>query len=337
MDPNQVQSDVNAARTQGNALQNQFNQQANQSYGQYQQAYGQQQGAQSTLADYSKQLANQNAGDQYKQAFQSYQQQYAPNLQNVMSSDMASAGQLGGQLSQANQQFNQAGGVGGYGLSAGQLGNYEQGVLQPLQTGLTSTNAQLNAANQVFGNLSSAANQQTTQQLAGQQQGLSGYEAAAQNATNIAQQAASTMQDIELLQQNQGRVTSDQITNYQNAYSTYIQAQAAAQSASAQMLLNKSSANQQNFTTIQTAIAAHPNATNAQLAAETGQPESVIAGIRAPKPSGTPASTQVINLTPNKTNTSIPAQIPTTQTGKATQFAPQNASQLTNLIRRGIY
>ena len=333
MNQGQVQTDVNNARNQGNALQNQYNQQAGQAQGQYQQAYGQQQNAASQLQDYTKQIAGQNYGNIYGQDLSNAQSMYGFDPKSLA---LANKNLLQTQtaMQYAPQASTQAGNY--YGGTAGQAENAYQNMAGNLNTTLAN---QSNAVGQ-YQNLLSAtqnqANQQTTQQLAGQAQALGGYEAVAQNYTNIANNAAQTMTAIEKLQQDQGTVTAGQITAYQNAYSNYVTAQAAASQAASAALLAKSGSNAQNFQTIQTAIAAHPNATNAQLAAETGQPESVIAGVRAPKPSGTPASTPV-NLTPNKTNTSKPAQIPTTQTGKATQFAPQNASQLTDLIRQGIY
>ena len=89
------------------------------------------------------------------------------------------------------------------------------------------------------------------------------------------------MTAIEKLQQDQGTVTAGQITAYQNAYSNYVTAQAAASQAASAALLNKSTANAQNYKLMQDAIGGKPNATNAQIAAATGMPESVIAGIRS--------------------------------------------------------
>ena len=278
MNQGQVQTDVNNARTQGNALQAQYNQQAGQAQGQYQQAYGQQQGAASQLQDYTKQIAGQNYGNIYGQDLSNAQSMYnfdpkslALANKNLLQTQTA--------MQYAPQASTQAGNY--YGGTAGQAENAYQNMAGNLNTTLAN---QSNAVGQ-YQNLLSAtqnqANQQTTQQLAGQAQALGGYEAVAQNYTNIAQNASQTMTAIEKLQQDQGTVTAGQIAAYQNAYSNYVTAQAAASQAASAALLNKSTANAQNYKLMQDAIGGKPNATNAQIAAATGMPESVIAGIRS--------------------------------------------------------
>ena len=340
MNQGQVQTDVNNARTQGNALQAQYNQQAGQAQGQYQQAYGQQQNAASQLQDYTKQIAGQNYGNIYGQDLSSAQTMYGFDpkslaLANKNLYNTQTAMQYAPQAAQ--QQGNYSG------ATAGQSAANYQNMAGNLNTTLANQSNAVGQYKDLLTLTQNQANQQTTQQLAGQAQALGGYEAVAQNYTNIANNASQTMTAIEKLQQDQGSVTADQITAYQNAYSNYVTAQAAASQAASAALTAKSGSNAQNLQTIQTAIGAHPNATNAQLAALTGQPESVIAGIRpygGANASGyNPQSynpQSKVNLTPSKTNKSTPAQIPTKQIGNATQFAPQNASQLTDLIRRGL-
>ena len=340
MNPTQVQTDVNNARNQGNALQAQYNQQAGQAQGQYQQAYGQQQNAASQLQDYTKQIAGQNYGNIYGQDLSNAQQMY-----NFDPKSLALANKNLLQTQTAMQYAPQAAAQAGnyYGGTAGQAENAYQNMAGNINTTLANQSNAVGQYKDLLTLTQNQANQQTTQQLAGQAQALGGYEAVAQNYTNIAQNAAQTMTAIEKLQQDQGTVTSGQIAAYQNAYSNYVTAQAAASQAASAAMLAKSGSNAQNLSTIQTAFGAHPNATNAQLAALTGQPESVIAGIRpygGANASGynpqsyNPQSS--VNLTPNKTNTSKPAQIPTKQFGNATVFDP-NASQVTDLIRRGMY
>ena len=277
MNPNQVNQDVNNARNTGNRLQNQFDQQANQTYGQYNQAYDKAQGAGTDLQDYTRKIAGMNYGDIYGQDLANSQSKYGFDPKSLA---LANKNLLNTQtaMQYAPQSSTQAGNY--YGGTAGQAMSAYQNMAGNLNTTLAN---QSNAVGQ-YQNLLSAtqneANQQTTQQLAGQAQALGGYEAVAQNYTNIAQNASQTMTAIEKLQQDQGTVTAGQIAAYQNAYSNYVTAQAAASTAASAALTAKAGSNAQNLSTIQTAIGAHPNATNAQLAALTGQPESVIAGIR---------------------------------------------------------
>lgn len=242
MNAGQVQTDVNNARNQGNALQAQYNQQAGQAQGQYQQAYGQQQNAASQLQDYTKQIAGQNYGNIYGQDLSNAQSMYGFDPKSLA---LANKNLLQTQtaMQYAPQASTQAGNY--YGGTAGQAENAYQNMAGNLNTTLAN---QSNAVGQYQNELSATqnqANQQTTQQLAGQAQALGGYEAVAQNYTNIAQNAAQTMTAIEKLQQDQGTVTSDQIAAYQNAYSNYVTAQAAAsQAASAAMLAKSTSAGQ---------------------------------------------------------------------------------------------
>ena len=234
MNPTQVQTDVNNARNQGNALQAQYNQQAGQAQGQYQDTYNQSQTAQKSLQDYTKQIAGQNYGNIYGQDLSNAQSMY-----NFDPKSLALANKNLLQTQTAMQYAPQAAAQAGnyYGGTAGQAENAYQNMAGNLNTTLAN---QSNAVGQ-YQNLLSAtqnqANQQTTQQLAGQQQGLSAYEATAQNATNIMNTASQTMTAIEKLQQDQGTVTSGQIAAYQNAYSNYVTAQAAAQKAAADAAL----------------------------------------------------------------------------------------------------
>ena len=234
MNQGQMQTDVNNARTQGNALQAQYNQQAGQAQGQYQDTYNQSQTAQKSLQDYTKQIAGMNYGNVYGQDLSNAQSMY-----NFDPKSLALANKNLLQTQTAMQYAPQAAAQAGnyYGGTAGQAENAYQNMAGNLNTTLAN---QSNAVGQ-YQNLLSAtqnqANQQTTQQLAGQQQGLSAYEATAQNATNIMNTASQTMTAIEKLQQDQGTVTSGQIAAYQNAYSNYVTAQAAAQKAAADAAL----------------------------------------------------------------------------------------------------
>ena len=335
MNEGQVQSDVNAARAQGNARQADLNQQSVQAKGQYQQAYGQEQGAASELQDYTRKIAGLNYGNIYGQDLSNAQSMYGFDPKSLA---LANKNLLQTQtaMQYAPQAAAQAGNY--YGGTAGQAENAYQNMAGNINTTLAN---QSNAINQ-YQNLLSAtqnqANQQTSQQLAGQAQALGGYEAVAQNYTNIANNASQTMTAIEKLQQDQGSVTADQITAYQNAYSNYVTAQAAASQAASAALTAKSTSAGQNIANLGSAgkalgtkVSAQQLANAANVSVEEAQ--AYLNNVAATTPKGTSS----VKLTPNKTNTSKPAQIPTKQTGNATQFAPQNASQITDLIRQGIY
>ncbi len=234
MNPTQVQTDVNNARNQGNALQAQYNQQAGQAQGQYQDTYNQSQTAQKSLQDYTKQIAGMNYGNVYGQDLSNAQSMYGFDpkslaLANKNLYNTQTAMQYAPQAAQ--QQGNYSG------ATAGQSAANYQNMAGNLNTTLANQSNAVGQYKDLLTLTQNQANQQTSQQLAGQQQGLSAYEATAQNATNIMNTASQTMTAIEKLQQDQGTVTSGQIAAYQNAYSNYVTAQAAAQKAAADAAL----------------------------------------------------------------------------------------------------
>ena len=237
MDPNQTQSDINSARQTGTDLQNQYNQQAAQTSGQYQDTYNQSQAAQKSLQDYTKQIAGMNYGNVYGQDLSNAQSMYGFDPKSLA---VANKNLLNTQtaMQYAPEAATQMGNY--YGTTAGGAENVYQSMAGNLNKTLAN---QSNAVGQ-YQNLLSAtqnqANQQTTQQLAGQSQALNAYEATAQNATNVMDSARQTMAAIEKLQQDQGTITSGQISDYRNAYSNYVTAQASATTAAAQAnLYNK--------------------------------------------------------------------------------------------------
>ena len=211
MNPTQ---DINQARQTGQQLQNQYNQQANQSYGQYQDTYNQAQGAQKGLQDYTKQIAGQNYGNVYGQDLSSAQTMYGFDPKSLA---LANRNLLQTQtaMQYAPQAAAQAGNY--YGGTAGQAENAYQNMAGNLNTTLANQSNAVGQYKDLISLTQNQANQQTTQQLAGQQQALSGYEATAQNSTNIMNNAAQTMSAIEKLQQDQGTVTAGQIKAYQDA------------------------------------------------------------------------------------------------------------------------
>ncbi len=277
MNPNHVNQDVNNARNTGNRLQNQFDQQANQTYGQYQDTYNQALGSQQDLKAYTRKIAGMNYGDIYGQDLANSQSKYGFDPKSLA---LANKNLLNTQtaMQYAPQSSTQAGNY--YGGTAGQAMSAYQNMAGNLNTTLANQSNAVGQYKDLLSATQNEANQQTTQQLAGQAQALGGYEAVAQNSTNIMNNASQTMTAIEKLQQDQGTVTAGQITAYQNAYSNYITAQAAASTAASYALTQRATANANNYKLMQDAIGGKQNATNAQIAAATGIPESVIAGMR---------------------------------------------------------
>ena len=253
MNPNHVNQDVNNARNTGNRLQNQFDQQANQTYGQYQDTYNQALGSQQDLKAYTRKIAGMNYGDIYGQDLANSQSKYGFDPKSLA---LANKNLLNTQtaMQYAPQSSTQAGNY--YGGTAGQAMSAYQNMAGNLNTTLANQSNAVGQYKDLLSATQNEANQQTTQQLAGQAQALGGYEAVAQNYTNIAQNAAQTMTAIEKLQQDQGTVTSGQIAAYQNAYSNYVTAQAAASQAASAAMLAKSQTAGQNLKNLATGITA---------------------------------------------------------------------------------
>lgn len=243
MNPTQVNQYTSQARSQGQALQNQYNQQAAQTYGQYQQSYGNAQNAQQKLLDFTSALPN--YGDLYGKALTGAQQMYGFDPTQLLKANQALA-HTNTAIANLPQAIQQQGNY--YGTTAGsEAANYANlaGNLNAVQQGQANT---ANAFQNVLAATQQQANQQTTQQLTGQAQQLQGYQQFATNAVNIMQNAGQTMAQIEQLQQNQGYATAQQVAAYQNAYSQYVQAQAAATQASAQAKLLAAQTAQQQLT-----------------------------------------------------------------------------------------
>ena len=258
MNPNQ---DIINARNSGNARQAQLDEQSRVSQGQYNQAYDRAQGAGSDLQDYTRKIAGLNYGNIYNQDLTNAQSKYGFDPKSLA---LANRNLLNTQtaMQYAPQSSTQAGNY--YGGTAGQAMSAYQNMAGNLNTTLGN---QANAVGQYKDLLSATqneANQQTSQQLAGQAQALGGYEAVAQNYTNIAQNASQTMTAIEKLQQDQGTVTAGQISAYQNAYSNYITAQAAASQAASLALTSRATAAGQNLKNLAAGATAFGSNVNAQ-------------------------------------------------------------------------
>lgn len=137
---------------------------------------------------------------------------------------------LTGALNSTNAQFNTAGGVGAYGVSAPALASYESSILNPLQTGVNTANSEVGALNTELGTMETGANQATSSQVQGEQNTVTALIQAAQNYQAQAASALQNMQFYSQLAQQQGGLNAQQ----QQLYAASEQAYAAATASEAQ-------------------------------------------------------------------------------------------------------
>lgn len=251
-----------AAYNQGQTLQNQYNSQAAGAKDQYNSALGQANSTQGDLSNYTKQIAGLNYGNIYGQDLTSAQQMYGFDPTQLMKANqnLATTQTTLANLPQAVQQQGNY-----YGTTAGSEAANYSGMAGNVNNVLAGQGNAVNAYQNVLAATQQQANQQTTQQLAGQQQALSGFQGAASNASQILATAGTTMNQIEQLQQQQGYLTAQQVAAYQNAYSTYVSAQGAA--AAAYASANNSNA-QAGYTNQETTGLQQSQALAAQQAAQ---------------------------------------------------------------------
>jgi hypothetical protein len=224
---------IGQAQSKGQQLQNQYDTQSAQTQNQYQQTYGQAQQAYQNLQNYNNQLANTNFGDVFSQRQNQQQAQlgYNPATTQAAAKNLTAGENIMAQLPQATNQ------MGNYsGATAGQEAQNYTNMAGNVNAQLTNANNALQNQLGMYSAAAGAANQQTTQQLAGAQLASQNYQALYSNATQQMQTAGQVMTQVEGLQQQQGFLTAQQVKAYQDAYNGYIQAQAAAESASAQMM-----------------------------------------------------------------------------------------------------
>lgn len=239
MNPAQTQANVNQAHALGDSLQNYYNNQTNMREAQYQQSFAGAESNQANLQNYASQLAGQNYGDIYGQHLKGAQSMYGFDPTQLLKANMALAN-TNTTLANLPQAVQQQGNY--YGTTAGQqAANYgnQAGNLNTVLAGQSNT---VKAYQDLVNATQQQANQQTTQQLGGQQLALSGYQQAANNAAQIMQNAGTALNNIEQLQQQQGYLTAEQVAAYQNAYSTYMSAQAAQTNAAAAMIQSQATA-----------------------------------------------------------------------------------------------
>ena len=227
-----TQGYINQARQTGQQLQNQWNAQTTQDQGQYNQAVNNTQNAYNNLSNFSNNVGNyaqkytnqmQNAYGYNPSVTQGLESAYLPTLQQVTKLNEAYAN-----APKEAQQMANYGGV-----TAGAMANNLSNLASNLAQGQAGANAQLsglsngiNSQSQLAGVVSGAANQE-----------LSTKQTALNNVYTQANQqmatAAQTMNNVEQLAANQGYLTAQQTTAYENARSQYIQNRAAAAQAQA--------------------------------------------------------------------------------------------------------
>ena len=120
-----------------------------------------------------------------------------------------------------------------YGTTSGGTNNIYSGMMSNLAPGLTNaTNTAGNMTNE-YQTLATQANQQAGLTQQSQQAKASAATNVYQTSVQQMSTAGQTMSTIEGLAQQQGYLTAEQTTAYQNAYSNYVTAQASATSAAA--------------------------------------------------------------------------------------------------------
>lgn len=229
MNPTQVQQDVNAARAQGQANQNLYNQQAAQQYGAYQNTQNQANQSYKNLSDYTAGL--QSGQDLYNQQLQSAQDQYGFDPKQLLRANQALAN-TNTTMANLPQAVQQQGNY--YGTTAGAEANNYANLAGNLQNVLAGQSNAANAFQSTLAATQNQANQAASLGLQSQQIKSQNYQSLYSNAVNQMQQSGTTLAALENLQQQQGKLTADQISAYQNAYSNYVSAQAQAQQAAAQ-------------------------------------------------------------------------------------------------------
>lgn len=241
-------------------------QQASQAATQGQQLLSSDEANQKTASDqYNTDTSEATSANQQEQAEASYMQG-AGSGSNVYDSQLAQQEQAGGynpqQLSDANStlfgltgamnsansQFNTAGGVGAYGVSAPALASYESSILNPLQTGVNTANTEVGTLNSELGTFETGANQATTSQVQSEQNTVTALNNAVVNYQAQASVAQQNMQEYATLAQQQGGLNATE----QQGYAAAQQALATAQQAIAQSKLFIAQTTGQNLTNQQT-------------------------------------------------------------------------------------
>lgn len=271
MNPTTVQQNVNQAQSAGNANQQALNAQSSQLQGQYGQSVNNANSAQTNATNAANSV--ENGGQLYGQNLATQEQQTGFNPQDLTTANKNLTA-IQNQVAYAPTAAQQTGNY--YGTTAGGTSNIYSGLMQNLNPGLTNaTNSVGNLTNE-YGQLTNAANQQAGLTVQSEQNKASDLASVYANAVSQMQAAGSTMSNIENLQQQQGFITAQTAAQYQNAYSNYISAQAAAQNASAAMLTAQAGS---QLTNAQTVAQKALNTANANLNNPQSSNNSSIAGV----------------------------------------------------------
>lgn len=228
MNPTTVQQQVNAAQAAGNARQQALDTQSSQ----LQSQYGQAQQNATALGQQASQAANgiQDAGQLYGGYLQNAQQAVGFNPQDLTQANKNLTA-IQNQVAYAPTAAQQTGNY--YGTTAGGTTNIYSGLMGNLNPGLTNASNTAGNLTNEYQTLAGQANQQAGLTEQSQQAKASATTANYGAAVQQMSTAGSTMSSIEAMAQQQGYLTAEQTTAYQNAYSQYVSAQAAAAQAAA--------------------------------------------------------------------------------------------------------
>jgi hypothetical protein len=231
VNPAQLNSEVSSAQHTGSQLQSQYNKQASQQYSAYQNTQKQANSAYSNLSNYNKGMADPQ--QLYNQAVSQAQaaQGFDPHTLATATQNLTQSQNALGALNTAAQQ-----GVNGYGLTGAQLAGRYASMTQPLQGVVSAQNNAVGNLQQLYQNSLTQGQQSASLGFQGEQLKSQNYQSLYQNAVGQMQTTGQTLKEIENLQQQQGYLTAQQVSAYQNAYSGYVSAQAAQQQASAAMV-----------------------------------------------------------------------------------------------------
>lgn len=235
IDPTTVQQNVNNAQAAGDAQQQALNTQSNQ----LQSNYGHSVDAANNARNNATTLNNniENGGTLYGQNLNDQMSKFGFNPQTLTAANQNLTA-MQNQVAYAPTSAQQTGNY--YGTTAGGTGNIYSGLMANLNPGLTNASNTAGNLSNEYGLFTNAANQQAGLTVQSQQNKAANAQTQYANSVQQMQTAGATMAAIENLRQQQGVLTAQQVTAYQNAYSQYINAQAAATSANASAALANS-------------------------------------------------------------------------------------------------
>lgn len=286
-----LQAQASQAAQQGQQLLSQDQAQASQSGTQYQNETNEATQANQNLQGEASYMQGAGSGQNvYNNELSQLQTQAGYNP-----SQMADANKtlfsLTGALNSANQQFNQPGGVGAYGMSAPALASYEGSILTPLTTGVNTANTMVGTLNNELGTAETGASQATTSQVQSEQNTVTALTQAVQNYQAQANASLQNMQFYSQLASTQGGLNASEQASYAQASQAY----AAAQQAIQQAKLIVSQTTGQNLTNQQTQAAMTASAAQEQAKANAANTASASQAFRnqgmsqvATQPNGTP-------------------------------------------------